>query len=102
MKLGKRIGQGYTAEVFEWGSGKIIKVFRPHSAGLMEYEWRISRQVAGLGLPVPAVYGIEKAGGKQGIVYERVAGRLVESITEEERGKLIALVDRKLNGKPKL
>lgn len=74
MKLGKRIGQGYTAEVFEWGSDKIIKVFRPHTGDLMEYEWRISRQVAGLGLPVPAVYGIEEAEGKRGIVYERVAG----------------------------
>lgn len=27
-----------------------------------------------------------------------LAARLVESITEEERGKLIALVDRRLNG----
>ncbi|SCW55716.1 hypothetical protein SAMN04487970_101541 [Paenibacillus tianmuensis] len=56
MKLGKRIGQGYTAEVFEWGSDKIIKVFRPHTADLMEYEWRISRQVAGLGLPMPGLW----------------------------------------------
>ncbi|WP_255320143.1 hypothetical protein [Paenibacillus elgii] len=31
----------------------------------MEYEWRISRQVAGLGLPVPVVCGEHNGGGAE-------------------------------------
>ncbi|MDQ1910665.1 aminoglycoside phosphotransferase family protein [Paenibacillus sp. GD4] len=73
--IGKRLGQGNTAEVYAWGKDRVIKLFRHSSFDpWMEKEYQLSLYVSQLGLPVPRVFGIEEVKGKRGIVFERLEG----------------------------
>lgn len=97
MTLGIKIGEGNTAEIFAWGDGKVIKLFRgfmPRS--FIEQEWSVSKAIMSAGLPVPRVFGLEEADGKTGIIYERIdASSMMERLLEhpplaEELGCLMA------------
>ena len=75
------IGRGRTAEILAWGDGRAMKLYVEGSS--REYVARealVSRVVARLGLPAPAVYdaptpdGLYDIGGRLGILYERVDG----------------------------
>ena len=70
-----RIGVGRTAEVFAWGEGRALKLFRPWvPAPWVEHERRVTAAAHDAGLPAPAVFGLEEAMGRRGIVMERVEG----------------------------
>lgn len=80
--LGKRLGVGANAEVFEYGSGRVIKLFydRARAHGI-QWEYRRSLAVWELGLPVPRPYGIVDIGERPGLVMERIDGAsLAESL----------------------
>ena len=69
------LGIGRTAEVYAWGEGKILKLFRQE----MQREWimseaRVSRIVAEAGLAAPALEDIIEVDGRLGIIFERIAG----------------------------
>jgi len=68
------IGQGRHSEVFAWGDGRVLKLFRDDNAERAEEEARIARIVRESGLAVPEVIGIIKVDGRPGIVYERIDG----------------------------
>ena len=73
--LGSPVALGRTAEIYPWGDGRILKLFRdwcPRSWA--DYEERIAHIVQDAGLPVPAVGEIVEINGRRGIVYERVDG----------------------------
>ncbi len=75
MELGARIGIGNTAEIFEAGQGRVVKLFvkgYPESSMMKEYE--NSRLLHGLGLPVAHSYGMVQHGERHGIIYDRVEG----------------------------
>jgi aminoglycoside phosphotransferase (APT) family kinase protein len=74
--LDKPIAQGRTAEIFAWGEGKVLKLFRAgisHSA--CDYEYGIAKAVQQSGVPAPAAFEQIVVVGRHGIVYERVEGR---------------------------
>lgn len=76
MELGARLGSGRTAEIFEWGEGRVVKLFHPGCPrDSVEHEWRTARLVGGLGLPAPAVHGLVEIAGRPGLLYDRVPGR---------------------------
>jgi uncharacterized protein (TIGR02172 family) len=69
------LGKGYTADVYAWGDGRVLKLF--HSGGDQERaegEYRVSRTVHAAGLPVPAAYELIEIDGRCGIVFERIDG----------------------------
>jgi len=78
------IGVGNTAEVFEYGEDKVCKLFfLGYPKDAVEREYRNAKEVYRLGLPVPAVYETVVLEGRNGIVYEKIAGKsMLEGIFE--------------------
>jgi hypothetical protein len=85
VELGARIGQGNTAEIFEAGDNKVLKLFMegyPEHSVLKEYE--NSRLLDGLGLPVAHSYETVVCLNRHGIVYDRITGcSLLDSLMQE-------------------
>ncbi len=72
---GKKIGDGRTAEVFEYGEGKALKLFRdwyPRDAA--EWDFKTSRTVALNYAGAPQVSGSVEIDGRFGIIFERIDG----------------------------
>jgi len=74
-KLGARIGQGRTAEVFAWGENHVLKLYYPgwHAAAA-DSEYRTAQTVFQAGASAPAVDGVVHVNGRCGVVFERVDG----------------------------
>ena len=54
---GKLIGKGFTAQVYAWGDGRVLKLFESwRPAAKVEREFTITRAVHAAGLPVPAAH----------------------------------------------
>jgi len=72
---GALIGQGRTAEVYAWGDGRILKLYRPEMPReWVDYEARAGRLVTDAGLAAPAIAGVVEVDGRAGILYERIDG----------------------------
>lgn len=72
---GPLIGQGRTAEVFEWGDTQVLKLFkRGYPSESVEREANISRIVHERGLPVPAVGDTVEIDDRLGVEFERIDG----------------------------
>jgi len=83
MRAGERIGQGNTADVFEWGAHEVLKLF--HERHWAMEEALNAERIDGLGLRTPAFGGVIEYEGRLGIVYERVDGRtMLRSIEPNE------------------
>jgi uncharacterized protein (TIGR02172 family) len=69
------IAIGFTAEVYAWKDGQVLKLFNQGiSESNVEKEARLARIVHASGLPVPAVGEVVKIGERFGLEYERVIG----------------------------
>ncbi|TLS51624.1 hypothetical protein FE782_14055 [Paenibacillus antri] len=69
------LGAGRTAEVFEHGADKVVKLYLtgfPRDS--VEYEHEMSRIVADLGIPAPRALDMVDTEGRHGIVFERAEG----------------------------
>lgn len=75
------VGQGRTAEIFEWGEGRVLRLFRPGAS--VEYaqrEMQAFRCANEAGLPSPAVYpsdskdGLIVIEGRLGFAMDRIDG----------------------------
>ena len=76
-----KIGEGYTAEVYSWKEGQILKLFRkefPFSG--IEKEFKVNQEVERLELPIPKAVEMVEYNGRTGIVYERVFGESLLSL----------------------
>ena len=81
MQKGKLIGQGRTAEIFELNSNKVIKLFRQDfPLPVIEHEFKIGKEIANKGLPIPKIYDLIEIDNRVGIVYEKVMGPTMMSI----------------------
>jgi uncharacterized protein (TIGR02172 family) len=69
------VGRGYTAEVYAWGPGWVLKLFHPGSdRERAEREYRVTRAVHATGLPAPAAHDLVEVAGRWGVVFDRVEG----------------------------
>jgi uncharacterized protein (TIGR02172 family) len=86
MEKGKLLDSGVTAEVYEWGPDKILKLyFDKHSTGnQVDYESNIGRMVYESGIHSPAVYDTVEVDGRKGIIYERIYGKSVNEQLKKE------------------
>lgn len=90
---GTLIGSGRTAEIFEWGDGKIVKLYRPgFPPDEAEFEAQRSRIVAATGLPVPQVYETVEVDGQRGVVYERIDGESMLKLMQNQPRRMPTLV----------
>ena len=75
MALSAPIALGFTAEIYAWKDGQVLKLFNPGiSRRAAEIEANLTRIVHATGLPVPAVGEIVEINGRFGLEYERVDG----------------------------
>lgn len=75
MTLGAPIAIGFTAEIYAWKDGQVLKLFNQGiSRNTVEYEAELSHTVYGTGIPVPAVGEIVEIDGRFGLELERVDG----------------------------
>jgi uncharacterized protein (TIGR02172 family) len=74
-KLDAPIAVGFTAEIYAWRDGFVLKLFKQgRSRKSVEYEAHLSRIVHATGLPVPGVGDIVEVEGRYGLELERVDG----------------------------
>ena len=85
--LGRRLGSGKEAEVFELGEA-VIKLYRPGVAKHTIFrEAAALAQAEALGLPVPSVGNVRQVDGRWGMVMERVDDRsFAESMAAQPAG----------------
>ena len=83
-ELGEKIGESVTAEVFAFGAGRVIKLYRARTPlGILEYEVRATQAAYMSGAPAPEVLGTETVDGRAGIILQRYDGRsLIEMIMD--------------------
>jgi uncharacterized protein (TIGR02172 family) len=85
MKKGALIGQGMTAEVYEWGRDKVLKLyFDRFSDEWVNYEAKIGKTVNEAGVPSPAVFEIIDIDGRKGVILQRISGKSVLKHIETE------------------
>ncbi len=75
MKLGKLIGVGNTAKVYEWEEGKVLKLFNegyPHEDAIKEYN--NSRIIGQMNFEKPEAYEMITYEEYTGIVYDKAEG----------------------------
>jgi len=84
LKPTELVGRGFTADIYAWGPGRVLKLFHePGAPERAEREFRVTRAVHAAGLPAPAVHDLVTIDGRQGIVFERVEG--VSMLTHFQR-----------------
>jgi aminoglycoside phosphotransferase (APT) family kinase protein len=102
--LGRRLGSGKEAEVFESGEA-VIKLYKagvPKRAVFREAA--ALAQAEALGLPVPSVGGVRQIDGRWGVVMSRVDGRsfaeiiVAQPADKEAYLKEMALLHRRIHG----
>ncbi len=75
MKLDKVIGVGFTATVYEWEEGKVLKLFRQDfSKESIEIEFRNAMAVRNLPFSKPKAHELISLDGRLGIVYDLLEG----------------------------
>jgi len=75
ISLDKPIAHGRTAEVYDWDEGHVLKLFQDwFPLENIEYEMKIARAVYASGVKSPAVGELIQVQGRNGLIYERVAG----------------------------
>jgi len=75
MSLSTPIALGFTAEIYAWKNGQVLKLFNQGcSRATLETEAELTSMAYAAGIPVPAVGEILELEGRYGLVYERIDG----------------------------
>ena len=74
-ELGKLIGRGRTADVYQYTDSAVVKLLRPgFPESILEYEKKIHTAVQSLGLPIPKILDKITIDGRPGLVYQKING----------------------------
>ncbi len=84
----KLIAAGASAEVYEYDSDKVLKLFiNPADKGNAKWEYDKTKNACNNGLPTPCVYDFVEVDGRYGFVMEKVSG---SSFAELMRASIFA------------
>ncbi len=87
--LGDLLAVGYTAEIYAWQPGWVLKLFFPRfGLEMANYEQRLAQAIGAAGLPTPAVGEIMTIGTRKGLLYERIDGLSMSAEMEARPQKL--------------
>jgi uncharacterized protein (TIGR02172 family) len=76
MSKGRLLGQGMTAEVYQYGEDKVLKLFYDwFPLEWIKYEASIATAVHQSGAPAPKVHGLVEDSGRNGLIYDLVEGK---------------------------
>ncbi|WP_058302751.1 phosphotransferase family protein [Gorillibacterium timonense] len=85
----KMIGQGRTANVFDWEEGKVIKLFHEgFNKDWIEREYRMAKNVHEVGVSSPEVYELVETEEGVGIVFAKVSGESMFDLMQKAPWKL--------------
>jgi len=88
--IGPKIAAGRTAEVFLYGPGRVLKLFREDwGQALAQIEFENTRHANQLGLRAPKVFEISTFNGRPGIVFEFAEGETLTSLILKEPWKMV-------------
>jgi len=89
ISLEHPIARGRTADVYDWDTGHILKLFHNwFELQDIQYEMRIARAVYNSGVKSPAVGDLIQVQGRNGLVYERVAGKAMLQMFQRKPWKV--------------
>ncbi|MBL6449586.1 phosphotransferase [Fulvivirga sp. 29W222] len=89
MKMGELVSAGDRAEIFTYGSGTLVKLFRKEiSSRHIQREANNTMTAKAYGLPVPAVKDIIHFNGREGIVMEHIQGPTITNILRKSPHKI--------------
>lgn len=92
IPLDQPLARGRTADVYAWGAGFVLKLFREEFPFEdVEYEYKIARAVHASGVKSPAVKEIVQAQGRNGLVYERIHGETMFALLKRQPWKVFRL-----------
>ena len=82
MRIGRKIGEGANAEVYEWeDSKKVIKLAKTNITKTdLQREFKNNLVAWKLGLPAPQPYEVVEFNQRPGIVYERIHGKMLSEL----------------------
>ncbi len=88
------IASGASAEIFEFGAGRVLKLFRADYAFLADTEEQRARAVHEAGIASPAVLGRAEIDARPAIIFEHVRGPtlLAEQLPIEQKASALASV----------
>lgn len=82
--LGKLIGKGRTADVFEYGDDKVIKLFKGDlDSSWIEEEYKINKVANDFNCPAPIVYETATVNGRTGIVFQKLTGLTISELLQK-------------------
>ena len=105
--LGEKIGEGFSAEVYAWAPGQVVKLFRsgvPRRLGW--HEVQMTHTVFAAGGPAPEVLGVVTLEGRFGFMMSRLEGptllQLLRSgaTTRGQAGAILADLFRAVHDTP--
>jgi tRNA A-37 threonylcarbamoyl transferase component Bud32 len=75
MEKGDLIGRGRTADIYRWGSERVLKLYKEDMPGhVVQQEYNLTRAACTAGLPVPETYELVEIDGLHGIIFKRLEG----------------------------
>lgn len=91
MQLGKLIGKGNTATVYEWGEGTVLKLFvQDYPKYEVEREFQNVTAINDMSFAKPKAYEMINCEEQLGIIYGRVEGEsLLNWVLEREIFKVV-------------
>lgn len=95
MEKGDLLGKGMTADVFKWGQGKVLKLYKEgYREEWIKREGAIGRKVHEAGVPSPAVFDRVEIDGRKGIILQRIFGQSMLAILEKEPWRFHSFVQQ--------
>jgi aminoglycoside phosphotransferase (APT) family kinase protein len=91
-KLGHKLAEGRTAEIFEWGRDQIAKCYRPDAAhDAAEREYALARSAFLAGIPTPQPLRACSIDKRPAVIFERVHGETMSRGLMQQPGTAPAL-----------
>lgn len=86
------LAQGRTAEVYAWGEGRVLKLYRAEfPRAWVQGEIEVNQQLADAGLPLPRLYDVREVDGRLGLVFERVDGPTLLQVMKSRPWRMVGL-----------
>lgn len=85
MGKGALIGEGMTAEVYEWGPDKVLKLYFDRFTGdWAQHEASVGKAIFEAGVPSPEVFDIIDMENRKGVIFQRIVGKSILEHLEAE------------------
>lgn len=78
------IAEGFTAQIFRWQEGQVLKLYRAPFEAVAERECEVMRGLAGYRLRIPRVIQVLEFGGRTGYVMEEIRGPSLRDLLETD------------------